>query len=463
MAERIKKRDVPARLMCIAAAVVLVSGIVTIGAMNLFSTDCLYTDYSVAFDKISIIKGACVLFITLAIIIFVYNIMRLKHGIMAVLIAAAAVRAAAALFWKIEPESDFLITYELGKLLSEKNVFSWGAVLDAYGTSYNGIWSAHMPFVIYQSMLLRITENAVVLRIANAAFSWGSCFFTAKAAQCFGGERAERAALAFMALNPVIIFFIPVLTNQHVSQFFLMLAVWVYFGNLKNLHIKAMLTGLCLGMGQLMRPDMLPVIIAAGVCAIYSSLRYGNAAKKLTEFAAVLFIFMSVIIASNSFLTSAHVVHRNIWQGNIGYKIMVGLNRSTNGGWSASDSRLEGNTEAINVLIKERLKNPLSLVPMLYGKSVYQCGSYVYTWSFNDNMRIAQNIMRRGGSALMIIVCAVAAWKMACMRKKEMYLLYTVIAVYMIVYAIIEVQARYNFVFIPILVLIASAEHHLSK
>lgn len=447
------------KFICIFLAAVLVSGIFTIGAMNLLCTDELYTVYQTGFSSASIVSGVLVFAVTAGAMLTLYKLLKKRKAAVVVLALAFAVRLAAAVFWRIEPESDFAITYELGKLIAHAPPSEWGRLLDNYGTSYNDLWAVHMPFVVYQSLLLKITDSAVILRLANTLFSFGSCYFIVSLAENLGGDRAKRAALTFTAFNPVIVFFIPVLTNQHVSQFFFVLGLWLCMsGRVKSIYARIWLSALCLGISQLLRPEMLVAVISAAIYVIYSVIRSGGAAKKLIIFASWLCVFLAVIAAMNTFLTSIHAVHRNIYSGNLSYKIMVGLNPETNGSWSASDSGLEGNDEAINSVIKSRLKgNPLKLAARLYGKSVYQLGSYVYTWSYrSDSEWISQALMRRCGAALMLIVCAFAVRNVLFRRQKRFIWLYMTMAAFAAVYAVIEVQSRYNFIFIPVLILLAS-------
>lgn len=458
MARKIKRENTLAvKAVCIICAVVLVSGVVTIGAMNLFCTDYLYIDYSVGFTTQSVIHGIAAIAATAGVFAAVYNLLRLRNAYKYMLFAAALLRILSALFWKIEPESDFLITYELSKLLSDTSLWQWGSALDSYGTIYNDIWSAHMPFIVYQSLFLRITDSAVILRLVNAVLSWSACVLCAKTARTLGGERSERLALCIMALNPAVVFFIPVLTNQHVSQFFFVLAVWALFSApIKNIYIRAWISGACIAMSHLMRPEMQVVVIAVTVFVIYTCFKHGEAGKRLTVYAAGMCTFLAVIIAANTFLVSAKVIHRDIYSGNLNYKIMVGLNPATNGSWSESDSRLIGDDEAINLQIQNRLKSPLRLAAMMYGKAAYQMGSYVYSWSYDKDMQwISDNIMRRCGAALMALVCLAAVWKMLLRRRYDMIWIYLTLMGYAMTYSIIEVQGRYSFIFIPMLVLTA--------
>lgn len=461
MAKRTKKKQ--GIFICIVAAavsVLLICGIVTIGAMNLLATDELYTVYTTAFTANSVITGLAVFGVTAAVCTLVFLLSRFKRAFIVILTLAFLARLAAALLWHIEPESDFFITYDLAGLLARTPVTGWGAALDAYGTSYNTIWSAHMPFIVYQSLLLRLWNNADVLRIFNALFSSGTCLLLVSTAGSLGGDTGKRIALTAAAFNPALIFMLPVLTNQHAAQFFFVLGVFLFFTlNGHSLFLRSALAGLCLGISQLLRPEMWVVVIAAAVYVIYSELRSKVFGKRLAVYAVGLCIFMSVTVAANTFLTTSHVIHGNIYNGNLNYKLMVGLNPETNGSWSAKDSRLEGNDKAINTVIASRLRSdPLTLVPRLFGKAVYQLGTYVYTWCYkSDQEWISQIIMRRSGAALMITVCALAAFKLLRRRRDELLWVYITLLGYAAFYALTEVQGRYSMSFIPLLVLICSA------
>lgn len=449
------ENTLPIKAVCIICAAVLLSGAMTIGAMNLFCTDSLYIDYSVQFTSESIINGIAVLVAAALAFTVIYNLLKLKKAYIFVMGAALILRLISALFWTIEPESDFKITYDLAKILSDTSVWQWGRTLDEYGTIYNGLWSAHMPFIIYQSLLLRITENAIILRFANALFSWGSCILCAEIVHKIGSDKGYRGAICVCAFNPTVIFFVPVLTNQHISQFFFVLAIWIFFCVHLNIYIRAWLCGMCIGSSHLMRPEMQITIIALTLFVVYCCFKKKKPSQYLSAYAAGTAAFLTVMIAANTFLVSSHIVHRNIYSGNLNYKIMVGLNPDTNGAWNESDSYLIGNNTEILAQIKHRLKNP-RLGIMMYGKASYQLGTYVYSWSYrNDAAQISQILMRRGSAALMLFVCIMSACKMLRKRRHELIWIYLTLAGYAAAYSLIEVQGRYSFIFIPMLVISA--------
>lgn len=443
------------KVICFICAAVLISGAATIGAMNLFGTDLLYVDYSVAFTAQSVVNGIAVLAAAALVFIAVYNVLKLKNAYKYVIGLALVLRIISAFFWKIEPESDFKITYELAKMLSDTSVWQWGETLDNYGTIYNDIWSAHMPFIVYQSFLLRISDSVFTLKIANALFSWISCILCGEIVRKLGTDKGCRAAVCACAINPTAIFFVPVLTNQHISQFLFVLAIWIFFCTRLNICIRVWLSGMCIGLSHLMRPEMQVVIIAVTAFVILCCFKEKTQGKYLCVYAVGIAAFLTVMISANTMLVSSHIVHRNIYSGNLNYKIMVGLNPETNGAWNEADSYLIGDDLRINNLIGERLKNP-KLPVMMFGKASYQLGTYVYSWSFGENNYfVSQNVMRRGAAALMMFVCIMSAVKMLRKRRYELIWLYLTLAGYAVAYSLMEVQGRYSYVFIPMLIISA--------
>lgn len=457
MADKIKNTP-PELIACIISAVVLSAGIFTIGVMNLFCTDALYIDYSAAADTGSVIRGAAVFLCTAAAMFGMFKLSGLKHGIRALMAAALVLRLVSAFFWEIEPESDFLITLNLSELLAENPVSQWARLMDSEQTIYNTIWSAHMPFIVYQSLILRfIPLGAAGIRIVNAVISWLSCLIISRCAKNLYGQPGERFALTALGINPTVIFFIPVLTNQHIALLMAAAAAGVYYSvRIKNGIVKAVLIGVFIALSQLMRPEMQIVMIAALLCLVVDIAVNKKPKMKIVRFLCGAAVCAAIIFSVNNALVSGGLVHRDIYSGNLKYKIVMGLNKESAGTWNEEDSMLIYDEEALDDTLKERLNKPWKLVPMMFGKAAFQYGTYAYTWSFDKGRPwISQNIMRRAGQAVMIIVCAMAVYALVFRKRRELMPVYFSLAGYICAYALIEVQNRYNFLMLPFIVLIA--------
>jgi hypothetical protein len=435
-------------------AVVLISGFFTINMMNLFCTDGLYpVGAEIAVTSASVLTGAGVLLITAALVFAAVRYLPNKKGVTTIIvILALALRIAFVIFWRIEPQSDFAITLELAELLHKTPFSAWGSALDSYGTVYNNQWSSHMPFVIYQALC----GNKVTIQIVNSIFSTFTCIFTAGIAKEIFGEKAGKIALLLSAINPLTLFFMPVLTNQHSATCFFAAAIWCFYKKpIKNNWLNSALCAVLTAISQLLRPEMYVVLIAAAVICVYSILKSGNAVKNVTTLIVYIVVFFAVILSVNSILESNGIAHQSILKGNLKYKIAVGLNKETNGAWSAEDERLIYDESALNEEFFERIKSPS--VKMMYGKTSYQFGTYVYPWAMSESSpKISQIIYRRGSAAFMSIALIFAVLGLVLFKNKPIFPICVIFVGYMVVFAVIEIQARYNYLVVPLILVLAS-------
>ncbi|MDD6483888.1 MAG: glycosyltransferase family 39 protein [Clostridiales bacterium] len=463
------------RLICIVTAIFLMAGTLTLGAVNLFGTNSLYSaDAAILGSTVSAIVHTYITwgsFLTGAAVLVIVSIVMCamlqlaagertwKFGFFA-LAAAFLARAAAVMLWKIEPESDFALTYELSRLLAATPPDRWGTALDECGTIYNTIWSAHMPFIIYQSAIVRLFGPSVImLGMVNALWGTVECAVAAALAKCLFGAAQGANALLFMAFNPVCIFFTPVLSNQHPAVCFFLMAVYVLcrrpFG---KLWLGALLAGIMLAIGQLLRPEMSAAAAGLTVYIIYEGI---CDKKKLYSLLCCVLLLMSFFVLPATVdkeLSDEGIIHNSMLEQNMKYKIAVGLDKETEGGWSAENEALLYDEDKLDAVFNQRLRN-LS-PPLLIRKVIYQFGSYVYTWSMKSEEHpvITSLAVRRAASAMMGMLCVFACMTMVFDNEKRRSIaaLFMTLGVYMAVYALIEVQVRYNYTVIPIITILGS-------
>lgn len=437
----------------IFAAAVLICGFFTINLLNLFAVDNMYpSGTEVSFTPSSVLSGAAAFATTAVGLFFALRFIcacKNKYIGAVLFLLALTLRIAFAAFWKIEPQSDFEITFKLSRLLHETPFFEWGEVLDSAGTVYNNQWSAHMPFVIYQS----IFPDYQSIQAANAVFSALTCAFSAGIAKELFGERAGKITFFLSAVNPVSLFFIPVLTNQHAAACFLVAAIWCFYKKpVKKFSI--VLCGALTAVSHLLRPEMYAVLIAAAVMCAYSIFKEGAAVRKLADAAVYIAVFFAILFSVDVVLERNEIIHQSMLEGNLKYKIVVGLNEKTGGTWSAEDEQLIYDADALDEVFAERIKSPS--VKLMLGKTVYQFGGYVYPWAMSENQVISQLVYRRVGTAFMAVMIIFSVLTLLFKREKRIFPIALILAVYMAVFMIIEIQARYNYFAVWLILILAS-------
>lgn len=469
-----KRKRVFAFFTCIAVATVLFLSTLSMGFINLFGKDIIYqTNIGTLINSTvqsflncymninSFIYGAVAL-VVMSILISVLLKLSEKDGRKAfyptALIIAFVLRFAAVVFWSCKPESDFALTYELSKNIASAPFSEWKPVLVACDTIYTSIWSSHMPFVIYQALLMKLFGTSIfMLGTVNAICGTLTCLFTGLTAKKIFNSLAGRNALLFMTFNPVCIFFTPVLTNQHPAVCIFMVGMCIISQTSEKKILRAFVGGIFLAISQLLRPEIIVVVIALAIYFLYRGIIEHEKIKALFCCSLMLFSFFAVIAVTDNALIKNGITQKSITDQNLKYKIVVGLDRETKGGWSAENEALIYDEEKLEETFNSRLKN-ISAV-MMAEKTLYQFGTYVYPWSMRDDKPFTSDMLvRRFSTAMMSMFSVFACISIISDKKNRMkYLpLVFVLGLYMAAYAIIEVQARYNYSIIPLIVILSS-------
>lgn len=453
-------------LCCILAAVLIAA--VCSGAANIVSNELLYFPATSKITLHSVLQGLQyslpAIILPLLVGLLVYKSRRPRRWAWGSVLACGAAQAAVLLFWKVAPVSDFQLTYDLSAALYRAAPSEWGSILNRIGTDYNGLWSAHLPFIIYQTLVFDVFGKSVqALQAMNLAASVLTCFLTVHTAKSLFGEKAGALAGWLFALNPTILFFVPVLTNQHIAALFFVLGLWVYFRRPFEKQIKnGLFCGAALALSQLMRPEMYVVLIALAACLVYQLLHRPEKKRALEEMlfvVALLAAFFGCIGLLDVVLIQSGTIHGSLLSGNIKYKLAIGLNQETHGLWSAGDAALLYDPDALDTVLSSRLSNPASIVLLMVKKVLYQMGSFSYSWSYIDRASLTVQklyicISQAGGSVLAL--ASTAAILLRPSHRKKQVLLLVIMAGFICTFSLIEVQARYNFLFFPLFALAAS-------
>jgi hypothetical protein len=441
--------------------------------INLFGTDSLYqTDISAIADSTyrslintyfnwgSFFTGAVVFVAVSVLMCFIMNVAggrRTWKFVLVMIPVAFLIRALSVYLWNIEPESDFAITYELSRLLAQTDISQWGEALDGYGTIYNTIWSAHMPFVIYQSLIIRfLGSSKEVLGLVNAMWGTLSCLAASGIALKLFGKNAACNTLMFMAFNPVCIFFTPVLSNQHPAVFFLLLGILIVCC-VPQWWLRGILSGIVFAIGQLIRPEITATVAAVAVYFLYEGIKERRKFYSIVCCVILMLSFFGAAATADKLLSDNKIIHGSILEQNMKYKIAVGLDKETQGSWSAENEALIYDEEKLDTVFKDRLKN-LSPI-MMAQKTVYQFGTYVYPASMKSEKPILSSILvRRASTAMMGMITVFACLTMIFDNEKRRKImpLVIILGTYMAIYSVIEIQARYNFLMLPVITILGS-------
>lgn len=382
-------------------------------------------------------------------------------------IVAFIVRLLVVLTYQIEPVSDFKSTYDVACRLAAAPVSDWAAV--THGTMYYDNWVFYMPFIVFEAVVVKVFGPSILsLQVVFAASTALTCFFTGLVAQKIGGYKAGIGAALLLAFNPTVILFTPVLSSQHVAT--LLFVVGVYFVINRPIRVAVLndVAGLFFfALSHLFRPEMYVVLIALVCLYIVRAIgcwRENGKSKKfiVRRFVVslgMLLVFFAVTVGTMTVLSATRLIKQSDID-HTGYKIAVGLNKESGGRYNKEDMLLTAQSDYDYwPLIGQRLSNKLELIRLISEKTVYQWAYYNYHWSYGAKDPLLTTFVPPAVNGYMFVVFVMGAVTLLLVYRRtksgELFMVIVCLG-YFLVFAVIEVQTRYNYILIPIFTILAA-------
>jgi len=412
-----------------------------------------------------------------AVIFFSYLILKIKNKwlfLIGLSVLAMALRSVWIFFADTQPVSDFSLLNKAANLILE------GKYSEVKAIDYFNVWVYQLGFSVYCAVLYVVFgSNILVVKIFNAILSTGIVmivyFITAK----IFNEKAARISSFLYAIYLQSVIFNSLLTNQIISAFF------IYLGILIIAYGKGwfwyLLSGISIAVGHIMRPEgsFALYMIAISIVA-YNIL---NSPKKREMFSmmrniepivivlmlskiAVLVLSFNLTVQLFSYsLKAADITDYSFGNRNVYWKFVLGLNSSTNGGYSNEDVKIlneypvgEELYRAEKEVIRERLSNKRELIKLMIRK-------FNIMWTHNDSsiqfiypgtQLTSKQINHIVGfekiqfTLLMFLVCFTVFMSIKSkMNDMNLFIIMMLISANFVVYLLIEIQTRYRYFIIP--------------
>ncbi len=383
------------------------------------------------------------------------------------IVFAVALILRLAMIWgyPITPVSDFQETFALANQLTQSS--DWGTVIASASGGFDTDWAMHVPFILLETLCLKLSgENVLGIQILFGILEAGSCLLCFKIAQRWYGTVPGIWAGLVSAINPILLCYSPVLTNQHAATFFFLLGIWFFLARpISSPWWNAGLTGLSFALSHLIRPEMQVVLIAV-ICYLGYQLFFfllgrkkGKSFKMILTGIVILGVFFIAIGLCDVALQKTGLTKQSIFNGNLTYKIAVGLNQDSKGYWNQEDWEIYHDQPELEQRIRERISQP-GMVEFMVKKVISQYGTYHYDWAVCDGASPEfRNIFSKTVQSFMFLILLLACVAILSLvrkfRMEEMFLLIVVLG-YFITFSIIEVQDRYNYLLIAVFTIFAA-------
>ncbi len=388
-----------------------------------------------------------------------------RRLLLAVTAVSLILRAAFAIFVKTQPGSDFWEMYSAAVKLTNGDL-SW------LHYDYFKLWPYQIPFVIYQAAVYKLFGSILALKLMNCLFMVGTNLLIYKLSRLFTSAEASFKAAMIYAFCPEAIFLTSLLTNQHISLFFIMLGLYVI--SLNQSPLSSLGGGLLIGIGNLMRPEAVLMIAGVVIAALIYFLKRPSDRKKELFYAGIaLASYIGIYYLYSFIVRQVGLAPYGVSNNCPEWKFVVGLNPDTMGTYDMTHGGILYITdssyrrgEAVRI-ISGYFSSFRAFAGFLWGKvKLFYGGPFDFTWALNyldlTNNKFAG--MPAGNAAYFVSIAdrvlftAVSAFAGAgCIKafakKKEPHRSYlicaAVLCMFFTAFMFIEIQPRYRYFILP--------------
>jgi hypothetical protein len=385
-----------------------------------------------------------------------------RNYLLLIAVVGGGLRLGWVLWMDTPPVSDFQFMHSAASSAAQGD-FSFAL------SEYFVRWNYQLGFTLYQALVIKLLGNSLlILELLNGLFTLATAYTVYGIGRQLFGENAGRMAGLLYALYLPSIIMGSVLTNQHLSTFLLTLGVYCAVSPERRRY-NGLAVGLWLGLGHLIRPlgsfYLVCYLLYVGVSLFFPA----NKSKRkslLAHVASAAVVFVLVQQLFSYALVFSGVVPKPLGGWEPYWKVMVGLNPATIGGWSLEDDQYahsfplgEERNKAEQAVIKERLADKWQVANLFVLKFEKLWGSTdaaVY-WSFMGTDKVAEQQPLIKAERLMYVLmtglCCVAFVALTLRRSASnpaVLLVLLILGGYAALHLVIEVQARYRMDVLPL-------------
>jgi len=391
-------------------------------------------------EKLSILLTVpCLLFLY-----FLYKKDNIKNYTLFLYLVAFIVRIISIFILKVEIADDFKTMYDASLSLLKGSV-------EFMNDSYFHTYPFQLGLTLYQTILLKVWNNVIFLKIMNSLYTSLIVVFLYKIMKLFVEEKTAKIISFSYLFYLYPIYLNSVLTNQHIPA--LLMLVVIYFVLAKEENYKnALIVGLLLGLANFFRTES--IIIILGIIIYKIIFINKDYLKRSIIFLLVLLCSYFVFTNTTSYLLKISPLYKNNTivedgKNSTYWKFYCGLSVDANGLYNDKDVEAYFNSSDEKKLLLERINQDKWKFPLLFLKKE------VILWTqTNYDLRITNmsgffydliQYFNQGYLNLIIVLLVISLIPKKEEEKKEVLFIKLLIGIYYCVYFFIEISPRYAY------------------
>ncbi len=258
-------------------------------------------------------------------------------------------------------------------------------------TSFNQLkyfydWAYQTPFVLYDTLLLKINQNIQTIKLVNALAAVGINVLIYATLRGHLEERYAKAVTTFFAFMPFTAITGTWLSNQPMATFLTYLGLYFFVKNgkiISNGVVRTVVAGVLVACGNLMRPEGIVIIVAVTVFIVIKWSKKAN--KQATGWAIKKFVcfmvpYILIGVVASQLIMATGINPNGIANNNPWWKFTLGFNHESKGMWNKEDydwlqsqEAMAGNQSVKDIqmpVIKQRIFDHPTFLPKLFADKV---------------------------------------------------------------------------------------------
>lgn len=412
-------------------------------------------------------------FYTIITLIGIYIIsykMKIPYFALILFIVSFLMRLVTIFVFNTPLESDFEFLYQMSSslLIGDMGYTESTYMLD---------WGYQIGFIFYQTILLKIFNSIVFLKIINCIMAAGITLLIYLILKEIVEKKAAKFTALLYMVYPHTLLLTTVLTNQHSSAFFIILGLYTMItkklDNKINIYLRYVIVAVLIAIGNILRPEGI-VFIFSIILFLICGIKKGNIKKIVSVILLMLVIYYTIVGAASFAFKATGLSKNGLENTNPLWKFVLGFNYETQGQYSEADTAFISDRSKELEVIKERTigQSPIKLLDLFKDKVSIFWTQNSLSWSIgyieNNNINILGRecngtivirLLANYNNQIYLVVFILtligiySLLKRYRMSKATLFGIITL--VYVGVYLLIEIQIRYTYLPRTIMFIIA--------
>lgn len=333
------------------------------------------------------------------------------------------------------------------------------------GEEHFVLWPYQLGFVVYESLLLKICNSIMFLKLVNCVLASLTVLLIYLIAKEFVKNYVAASAAIIYSLLPFPAIYVTILSNQFIASFLVYFGLFILISS--KIKIKEwqrfLIFGILLSFSNALRPEgIIPLLTVLGY--LLFTLRKINYKSKLISFAVLLSSYVVMGWLLSSAVKWSGLSADGLSSNTPYWKFVLGLNYESGGTYWGEDLAVLYDNEASLNLVKERLLMPIGQwASLFYNKIITFWNSDALHWSFSglsDYNELYLFLLKLNKILMPLIYVLALLGVLAFLRDKNRdnrlwYLIFQTVITFGI-YLIIEVQPRYSYHIIIAVIILAA-------